>query len=704
MEATECGAAALAIVLAHHRRHVPLAELRLVCGVSRDGSNAANILKAARHYGLEAKGIQTEADALTRAEAPAILFWKFEHFVVWEGNGRRFGRPVAFINDPACGRYAVSPEEFDADFTGVALTFEPGPGFCPGGRPPRLLADVRTRLHGTSGALLIGLVASLLLVLVGIATPTFTIAVVNAILLGADTSALRPFFGWMAVVVVATLGLTVLQQVSLLRTQLASSALGHARFLRHLLRLPVSFFGQRSPAEVTKRLETNGEVAQTVAKDLVGVLVNGVVIVVYAALMWAYDVRLALIGVGLALLNAVALRAVVRSRESAVAKLVADRGKFYEVSFDGLHLIETMKATGGESAYFQRWAGHQAATVNARQRLFTPSAVFATVAPTLAVVASALVLLVGGLRAVEGAVSIGVLVAFQTLITSFARPVDELTAVAARVQDMNADVARLKDVEDFPADAVFARPEPERIRRLGGRLEFDAVTFGYAPLAEPLLRDFSFSVGPGQQVALVGGSGSGKSTTIRLISGLHTPWAGEIRLDGQPHTAVSRGTLAASVAFVDQEICLFEGTVRDNVTLWDPSIPDDAVVAALRDAAVYDVVAGRPGGIHSPVDEHGRNFSGGQRQRLEIARALVRSPSVLVLDEATSALDAETEQVIEGNLRRRGCACVVIAHRLSTVRNSDEIIVLDRGRVVERGRHEELIGAAGPYADLVKGH
>jgi ABC-type bacteriocin/lantibiotic exporter with double-glycine peptidase domain len=326
-----------------------------------------------------------------------------------------------------------------------------------------------------------------------------------------------------------------------------------------------------------------------------------------------------------------------------------------------------------------------------------------SIAPTLlAALNSSLLLLIGGLRAIEGSISIGLLVAFQALVAQFSRPVSQLTNLGPKIQDLAADITRLKDIERFPAAAVFERDDPPVERRLDGGLVFEDVTFGYSPLAKPLLTSLSFKVGPGQRIALVGGSGSGKSTVSRLIAGLYDPWEGCIRFDGQDRMEIPRSLLAASVAFVDQEIFLFEGTVRDNVTLWDPSVPDEDVVAALKDAMVYDVVAARPGSVNSMVSEGGRNFSGGQRQRLEIARALVRSPSVLVLDEATSALDSETEKRIDDNLRRRGCACVIIAHRLSTIRDSDEILVLEHGDLVQRGTHESLMATEGPYLNLIR--
>ncbi|MEU9378829.1 NHLP family bacteriocin export ABC transporter peptidase/permease/ATPase subunit [Streptomyces sp. NPDC048255] len=705
MEAVECGAAALAMVLGHYGRFVPLEELRIACGVSRDGSRASNLLKAARGYGLKAKGMQMDLAALAEVSAPAVLFWEFNHYVVYDGMGHRLGRKGVYVNDPGKGRRFVPMDEFDTSFTGVVLTFEPGEEFRRGGRKPGVLGAMPARLRGTSGTMAAAVISSILLVAVGASVPALSRTYIDMFLIGEQTSLLGVLFASMAVTLVLTATLTALQQANLLRGRIISSTLGSARFFRHLLRLPVAFYSQRNPADLVQRLQSNDTVAETLARDLAAAGVDAVVVVLYAVLLWTYDPQLTLVGVMIALLNVVALRIVIHLRATGTQKLRAESARLTNTSYSGLQLIETMKATGGEDGFFRRWAGQHAVTLDVQQRLGVPSAWLAIVAPTLAALNSALILMIGGLRAVDGHLSVGLLVAFQALVTSFTAPISRLGGVAGRIQDFAADVARLKDVENFPADPVYSRREPAAgTRRLKGHVELDGITFGYSPLDAPLLKDFSLSVGPGRQVALVGGSGSGKSTVSRLISGLHTPWAGAVRIDGMRLEDIPRGVLAASVAFVDQDVFLFEGTVRDNVALWDPSIPDEAVTAALQDAAVHDVVARRPGGIHSRVEQDGRNFSGGQRQRLEIARALVRRPSVTVLDEVTSALDAVTEQVIIDNLRRRGCACVVIAHRLSTVRDSDEIVVLDRGTVVERGRHEHLVAARGPYAALVKEH
>ncbi|MFF4737198.1 NHLP family bacteriocin export ABC transporter peptidase/permease/ATPase subunit [Streptomyces sp. NPDC001262] len=705
MEAVECGAAALGMVLGHHGRFVPLEELRIDCGVSRDGSRAGNLLKAARGHGLRAKGMQMDLAALARLPAPAVLFWQFNHYVVYDGMGRRLGRRGVYVNDPAKGRRFVPMEEFDTGFTGVVLTFEPGEGFRRTGRRPGILAALPARLRGTSGTMLAAVLSSLLLVVVGAAVPALSRTYIDTFLIGGRTSLTGVLLASMATALLLTATLTALQQANLLRGRIISSTLGSARFLRHLLRLPVTFFAQRSPADLVQRLQSHDAVAETLARDVAAAAVDAVVVVLYAVLLWTYDPQLTVVGIGIALLNVVALRVAVHVRATGTEQLRAENARLLNTAYSGLQLIETMKATGGENGFFRRWAGRHAVTLDVQQRLGVPSAWLAVVAPTLAALNSALILMIGGLRAVEGHLSVGLLVAFQALVTGFTAPIARLNGVAGRVQDFAADVARLKDVENFPVDPLHARREPPAgTRRLTGHVELDAVTFGYSPLDAPLLKGFSLSVGPGRQVALVGGSGSGKSTVSRLVSGLYAPWEGAVRIDGMRLEDIPRGALAASVSFVDQDLFLFEGTVRDNVALWDPSVSDEAVVAALQDAAVHDVVARRPGGIHSRVEQDGRNFSGGQRQRLEIARALVRRPSVLVLDEVTSALDAATEQIVMDNLRRRGCACVVIAHRLSTVRDSDEIVVLDRGTVVERGRHEELLAAQGAYARLVKEH
>ncbi len=705
MESVECGAAALAMVLGYYGRFVPLEELRAVCGVSRDGARASSIIAAARRYGLEAAGYQMEPERLLTIRRPVIVFWAFQHFMVLEGIKRRFGRTTVALNDPASGPRRIDWADFDSGFTGIVLTFAPGPRFRKGGRPAGAGAALLARRQRTGHALPLVLLASLLLVFPGLLTPAFGKVFIDEILSGDSPGFLAPLLAAMLASAASLFVLTSVQQHYLLRIETRMGLVSGARFFRHLLRLPVVFFLQRQPAEVAKRVSANDMVAEILTRDLATTAVSLLLVVYYAVMLVRYDAGLAAIGIAMALANIAVLHRVSRARTDAVQAMRADRGKLTATTFNTLQLIETVKATGAEAAAFARWAGFLAKVVSARQRVGVPTAILIVVPPLLAAVNSGLILLVGGLRVSEGAISLGLLVAFQTLLGALSRPVTQLTNLGERLQDITADLTRLHDVERYPVDRVFAAP-PAAVpigSRLDGSLEFRDVSFGYSPVGPLVIQDLSFAVIPGRRVALVGGSGSGKSTVGRLAAGLYAPRSGQIVLDGRPREEYAREVIAASVAYVDQDVCLFEGTIRDNLTLWDELIPDEAVTQALRDAAVYDLVATRPGGIYSRVEESARNFSGGQRQRLELARALAGQPSLLILDEATSALDPQTEQQITDNLRRRGCACLIIAHRLSTVRDADEIIVLDHGAAVERGRHRDLLRKNGHYARLIAG-
>jgi len=701
MEAVECGAAALAMVLGYYRRFVPLEELRAACGVSRDGAKASSIIAAARSYGLIAKGYQTELERLAEIRKPAIIFWAFQHFMVLEGIRRRFGKTKVALNDPASGPRVIDWADFDSGFTGVVLTFEPGPDFRPGGHPTSVTEALRARMQRTGRALPLVLLASLLLVLPGLLVPSFSKIFIDEILNGRSPGLLAPLLLVMLVTLVVILALTSVQWHYLLRIEMRMGLVSGARFFRHLLRLPIEFFLQRQPSEVATRVSSNDMVAEILSRDLAATMLSLVLVIFYAAVLVRYDVLLGVIGVTMALLNIAVLQWVARARTDAALAIRADRGKLTATTYNTLQLIETVKATGAEPDSFARWAGFLAKVVTARQRQGIPTAIVTVVPPLLATANTGLILLVGGLRVTAGALSLGLLVAFQSLLGSLSRPVTQLTNLGERLQDITADLTRLRDVERYPVDRRFSATYGPVGSRLDGSLEMVDVSFGYSPIAEPIITGLSFSVSPGRRVALVGGSGSGKSTVGRIAAGLYEPRSGQVLLDGRPRTQIPREVIASSVSYVDQDICLFEGNVRDNLTLWDESVSDEAVVQALRDAALFETIVLRPGGIFSKVAEGGRNFSGGQRQRLDLARALVTQPTLIILDEATSALDPETERQVIDSLRRRGCACLMIAHRLSTIRDADEIVVLERGVAVERGRHDELLRLDGLYAHLI---
>jgi NHLM bacteriocin system ABC transporter peptidase/ATP-binding protein len=695
MEAVECGAAALGIVLAHHGRHVPLEELREACGVSRDGSTAASVIKAARRYQLVAKGFQMDVPGLADVRLPAVLFWKFQHFVVLEGLGRKVS-----INDPATGPRTVTWEEFDGAFTGIVLTLEPGPEFRPGGAPYRVLPALARRLRGLGSLVPLTILLGLVIAVVSLALPTFTRVFVDRILLGDDNGALAGLLGAMSVAVALTLAAGLLQQRLMIRAESAVAVGGASRFVRHLLRLPLVFFGQRQAADLTQRVRANDVVADVVTRRMATTVIDTFLVLAYGLLLCRYDLLLGLCAVVFSALNVVVLRYVSARRTTAVASLQADRGQLFATVYTTIQMIESIKAAGGEQLGYQRFAGHGAAVVSGQQRLGIPTAVLSVVPPLLATLNTALLLAVGSDRVLEGAISIGVLTAMQGLVAAMNRPVTNLTALGSRVQEMSADLNRLRDVERYPPLRVATAPVwPAPME---GHVRIERVTFGYNPLAKPLIEDFDLDLPPGARVALVGGSGSGKSTIGRLVAGLYRPWSGRITVDGLEPDEVDRDLWAAVVSMVDQDQMLFGGTIRDNVTMWDPTIRDEEIIEALRDACVFREVSARPGGLSGPVREGGQNFSGGQRQRLEIARALVRRPRVLILDEATSALDADTEQLVDFNLRRRGATCLIVAHRLSTVRDCDLIVVLDQGREVERGTHRELMVRGQRYAQLVR--
>ncbi len=709
MEAVECGAAALAIVLGYHRRFVPLEELRVGCGVSRDGSKANNILRAARQYGLTAKGYKKEPAGLRALPVPMIAHWNFNHFVVVEG----FDEHRVYLNDPAVGPTVVTTEEFDKAFTGVVLTFEPTEQFTPGGERAGLIEPLKRRARGLTAALSFVVLVGIALLIPGLVAPSFTRVFVDQVLVKELDAWMRPLLLFMAATALVLGALTALQGRYLLRLE-ARLSLGHAsRFFWHVLRLPIDFFNQRYAGEIGNRVHINNRVAVLLSRDLATTALNLMVVAIYALLMLQYDLVLSLVSVAIAATNVLALRYVAARRAVLSQRMQQDRGKLMGTAMGGLQTIETVKSSGAEPDFFARWAGHQAKVVNAGQQLQLTEIFLGAVPPFLLSLNVALVLGIGGLRVIDGHLTMGMLMAFQSLTLAFLTPVNRLVGLGGQLQELSAGMNRLDDVLRAPLDPAakdLAEPAAgERVnppegatRRLDGYLGLREVSFGYSRLDKPLIEGFSLELKPGSRVALVGGSGSGKSTVAKLVAGLYEPWSGEILFDGQPRTEVPREVMAQSLAVVDQDISMFEGSLRDNLTMWDQTVTEQRLIEAAKDACIHDDITARPGGYAAAVEEAGRNFSGGQRQRLEIARALVVNPRILVLDEATSALDPTTEKLIDDNLRRRGCTCLIVAHRLSTIRDCDEIIVLEKGQLVQRGTHAELIAEAdGAYARLI---
>ena len=702
MEAVECGAAALGIVLSYYGRFVPLAELRRECGVSRDGSTAANMLQAARRYGLEAQGFSMDLEALQSLGYPAIVFWNFNHFVVLEG----FRRGQVYINDPATGPRTVALTEFDHAFTGVVLLMEPGPEFTPGGQPPSVLRGLCSRLRGSSGVLAYCVTAGFLLVVPGLTVPMLLQVFVDQVLLAGLQDWLRPLLLGLLLSAACRGALQYLQLRALRRWQLKLAAVMSSTFLWHLLHLPSSFYVQRYAGEISQRLALNDKVATVLSGRLATTVIDLLMMLVYASVMLCYDVLLTGIGLGCAVIQLAALQGIARRRVDANLRALQEEGKLSGLSMAGLRNIETLKASALESDFFARWAGAYARTVNAQQALHVTNQMLGVLPTLLTGLATMLVLVLGGLRVMDGHLSLGMLVAFQSLMQSFIAPVTSLVGFGSTLQELQGDLHRLDDVLQHPAQPLSpAAPVTPSITPmpvcLRGELLVRDLTFGYSRVSPPTLTNVSLTLKPGQRVALVGASGCGKSTLAKLVCGLYAPWQGDILLDGVPRAQIPRLVLTQAVAMVDQDIVLFAGTVRENLTLWDSTVPDAQLTRACIDAAIHDVVLSLPGGYDAELLEGAANLSGGQRQRLDIARALVHDPAVLVLDEATSALDAETEYRILQQLRRRGCACLIVAHRLSTIRDCDEIIVMEHGSVVQRGTHAALLREGGVYTRLL---
>jgi NHLM bacteriocin system ABC transporter peptidase/ATP-binding protein len=701
MEAVECGAAALGTILGYYGKFVPLEALRVACGVSRDGSKANNVLKAARNYGLVAEATREDPASIQKIKLPVIVFWNFNHFLVVEGFNPRKGR--VYLNDPATGPRTVTFDEFDKAFTGVTLSFEPGDSFRPGGTRHGALPALANRLGGSKPALIYIMLVSLLLLIPGLVLPTFTRIFIDDVLVSGHDWIPALLIGLGTTAILMAL-LTYLQRRFLLLLETRLALLWSARFFWHLFRLPMNFFSQRYAGELGTRVTTNDTLAVFLSSDLATNGINLLLIVFYGVLMLQYDIPLTLIGLAIAGLNLLALQLIARRRTDTNQRLLLERGKLTGVSMQGLQLIETLKAGGLESDFFAQWGGQLAKTTNAEQELGFSSELLSAAPVFLTFANTALILLIGGLRVMDGYLTLGMLVAFQTLMTSFMAPITGLVNLGGKFQETIGDMKRLDDVMRYEEDQQYSQQTQDLNRtaiKLDGYVELKNVTFGYSQLEPPLIVDFNLSLKPGMRVALVGGSGSGKSTVAKLVTGLYPVWSGEILFDGKPVNELPRNVVHNSVAMVDQDIFLFEGTIRENLTLWDKSIDEATLVRATKDAAVHDVVAARTGGYDHFIEEGGRNFSGGQRQRLEIARALMTDPSILVMDEATSALDPVTEKQIDENLRRRGCTCLIIAHRLSTIRDADEIIVLENGKVVQRGTHHDLYQMGGAYARLI---
>lgn len=702
MEALECGAASLTMILAYYGKWIPLEQVRADCGVSRDGSNAKNLLKAARSYGMTAKGYRYEPEQLKeKGKFPCIIHWNFNHFVVLCG----FKGNKAVLNDPANGNYTVSMETFDNSFTGICLMFEPNEDFEPSGKPKSVLSFAKKRLVGAGVAVLFVTLTTMLTSLIGIIQPAFSRILMDRLLTNENPEWFYPFLGVLAALSAVQIIVAIVEARSnhLIEGKLA--VVGDTTFLWKVLRMPMEFFSQRMAGDIQQRQSANATIANNLVNTFAPLVLNTAMMIFYLIVMIRYNWILTLVGVVSILLNLIMSRIISKKRVNITRVQMRDEGKLAGSTVAGIEMIETIKASGAENGYFEKWSGYQA-SVNTQQVKFAKLNEYLGMIPNLvSQLANTVVLILGVLFAIRGEFTVGMIMAFQGFLTSFTQPAMTLITAGQTLQEMRTQMERVEDVMEYPTDVNYENEndaqDDAEYDKLSGTVELKNVTFGYSRLAEPLIENFNLTLKPGSRVAFVGGSGCGKSTLSKLISGLYQPWSGEILFDGKPMKDIDRSVFTGSLAVVDQDIILFEDTIRNNIKMWDTSIEDFEMILAAKDAQLHEDIMQRDGGYDYVITEGGKDFSGGQRQRMEIARVLAQDPTIIILDEATSALDAKTEYEVVRSIKDRGITCIVVAHRLSTIRDCDEIIVMDHGKVVERGTHDELYALNGYYTQLV---
>ena len=700
MEATECGAACLTMILAYYRKWVPLEQIRFDCGVSRDGANAKNVVVTARKYGLEAKGYHYSMQSLLeKAVFPCVIYWNYNHFMVL--NGIRRNR--AYVNDPSKGNYSMPLSDFERGYSGVCLCFSPGPDFEPGGKPQSVLVFAAKKLGGRKKDMLFLVGTTILTSVLGMLLPGFSRAYVDTILGSGQPDWLRYFMVLFLFVVLLKFFAQALSLLFSLRINGKLDLIGNAEYMWHVYRLPVSFFDNRVAGDIAQRKEENAEVYKTLVNTLAPLLIKAFLIVVYLVLLIRYNLWLAMAGVLSVALKLWASWFISNKRINIARVQKRDYGILSASTLTGIHTIETLKASGAEEGYFRKWAGYQAGNNAQNQKYATYDSYLSLIPEAVGHVCDTIVLGGGILLVLNGFWTLGIISAFQGILSMFMSPANDFISAIQTVQEMRTDMERIEDVMNSREDNLEeSLDEGEEIRKLSGQISLKDLTFGYSALAAPLISGFSLEIRPGSSIAVVGASGSGKSTLTRLITGLYEPWSGSITFDGKPIHQINHYVFTGSVAAVDQEIHLFAGTFAENIRFGNPSLEDYDLILAARDACIHDEIMMMDYGYQEKLQPDGRNLSGGQRQRIEIATALARDPAILIMDEATSALDAKTEYEVMKRIHARGITTIIIAHRLSTIRDSDQIIVLDQGKVVETGTHQELVKKQGYYYRLVK--
>lgn len=701
MEMLECGAASLCMILAYYDKWIPLEQVRKDCGVSRDGSSAKNIYCAAGNYGLDVKAYSFEVDEIMESGTfPCIIHWGFNHFVVLNG----FRGKNAVINDPARGCVKVPMEEFGQKFTGITLVFEPGEEFEPGGKKNSIMGFARRRLQGTGSAIIFTFLITMAIAVLGIMGPVFSRIFLDVILTPTGKDYIYLFIFGIAAVSLVQIVAVLIKEIYLLKIEGKMAIISNSEFMWHVLRLPVDFFSQRMAGDITTRQKTNQDIASAMIKIFAPLVLNFLMMIFYLTVMIEYNPYITFIGVVSVLINVILAGIISDKRINITRVMMRDKGRLDGTTFTGIEMIETIKSSGADNGFFENWAGIQAA-VNSRQVEYTRLNQYLGTVPVLvSKLSDIIILLLAIYLVIQGKFTVGMVLAFQGFLVLFREPAETLITATQNIQEMRTNMERVEDVMQYPTDISEtgkAVQDGVVYDKLEGSIEMKNITFGYSVLEEPLIKNFNLSVHPGQRIAIVGSSGCGKSTISKLISGLYKPWTGEILFGGKKLEDINHQVFTGSLAVVDQDIILFEDTIANNIKMWDSTIEDYEMILAARDAQLHEDIMQRNGGYQYRILEGGKDFSGGQRQRMEIARVLAQDPTIIIMDEATSALDAKTEYDVVNSIKDRGITCIVIAHRLSTIRDCDEIIVMDHGVIVERGTHEELMKAQGLYTRLV---
>lgn len=703
MEATECGAASLSMILAYYGKWLPLAQVRYDCGVSRDGSSMHDVAMAANNYGLHTKAYSIEMlEDLDSVPLPCIAHWDFEHFVVITGirNGK------IFINDPARGKIKMPIKEADESLTGVVLTFEPGPDFKRGGHRASIASFALERLHGAGEALLFTFITGMVMAFAGVAAKVFTQVFADDILTRKNPD-------WFPLFMILFGCLFLVQTITQLISNIYSRAfrmklsiIGNSSFLRHMLNLPMRFFEQHVPGDLLMRQNSAASVASTLVETLAPVVTNIALLVIYCIFMVRYNLVLAGIAALTTVLNLLLTSFVSEKQVDLIRVSERRKGKMMSNTMASLANIESVKAAGAEKEFFRRWSNLYAASYNSDVKINKTVAYLGTLPSLLLTISNTVVLGLGAYYIVAGEMTVGMLMAFQGIMASFTSSSDTVVGAFNSLLTLRANMERMEDVYRADVDPSVVKEDADTgktvcLGKLKGKLELRNVSFGYNRLGPPLVDDFNLTLEPGRSVAFVGPTGCGKSTLANIIAGINQPWSGEVLYDGLPLNRIDRASFVSSVAVVSQGYFIFSGTVSENIKMWDGTIEDFAMILACYQAHIHKEIASRPKAYESDMNEGGSNFSTGQLQRMEIAAALVREPVILILDEATSALDARTEALVMNSIKEMGITLIIVAHRLSTVRDCDEIIVMDKGKAVERGTHDELMALEGRYHKLM---